>query len=79
MFQQYTINSAQVISFEQLYAASIDLLYVPQQKKQGIIITEANLLSSYGKISALSIGKDEEEATDYLAQFQDRIIDAPST
>ena len=61
-------------SFEQLYAASIDLLYAPHQKKQGIIITEANLLSSYGKISALSIGKDEQEAADYLAQFQDRIL-----
>ncbi|MDJ0714722.1 MAG: ATP-grasp domain-containing protein [Prochloraceae cyanobacterium] len=60
-------------SFEELYAASIDLLYAPHQKKQGIIITEANLLSSYGKISVLSMGKDEQEATDYLVQFQDRI------
>ncbi len=60
-------------SFEQLYAATRDLLYTPPQKNQGIIITEANLLSSSGKISALSIGKDKSEATEYLAQFQARI------
>ena len=61
-------------NFKQLYAQTIDLLYAPHQKKQGIIITEANLLFSYRKVSALAIGKDEHEAANYLAQFQERIL-----
>ena len=62
-----------IFSFEELYAKTFDLLYVPQQEKKGIIITNANLLASYGVISALSIGKDECEATDCLLRFQARI------
>ena len=60
-------------SCEQLYSKTIDLLYVPRQQKKGIIITNANLLASYGIISALSIGKDEGEATHCLLEFQERI------
>ncbi|MDJ0702097.1 MAG: hypothetical protein QNJ46_02355 [Leptolyngbyaceae cyanobacterium MO_188.B28] len=60
-------------SFEQLYDKAIDLLYVPHQDKQGIIITNANLLSSYGTIGVLSIGKDENEAANCLSEFQARV------
>ena len=60
-------------SFDQLYAETIDLLYIPHQTKKGIIFTEANLLSTYGKIGVLSIGKDEEEASSCLLAFQERI------
>lgn len=67
------IQSSRIRSFEELYSKTIDLLYTPLKKEHGIIITEANLLSSYGTISVASIGKNENEAANHLLKFQERI------
>jgi hypothetical protein len=60
-------------TFEDLYEGVRDLLYVPGGSERGILLTEANLLTTYGTVSAASIGKDINEAAHYLSLFQERI------